>query len=147
MDWSDIARVVRHGGRDWLLERIADGTLRPFAHGLSLARDAGRVGNAPGSPRVKKCAFHGGLGCTIPETHRPATCNYYVCTDALEDGQRAEPGSGARALALHDDLVARFTAWDAVIDARIRARWPDGLVWDAPFLDALLEEFNRVVGR
>lgn len=143
MDWSDIARVVSHGGASWILDQIALGNLRAFDHGLSLRRVKEKVGDA-NSPRIQKCVFHGPRGCTIAETHRPATCNYYVCDHAIADGEKSVRGSGLEATRAHDRLVGLFAAWDAAIRERIQTEWPSGPPFDGPFLEWLHQTFVDV---
>jgi hypothetical protein len=121
--WSDIARVVVHGETEWLVAQVALGHLVPFEHGLSLLR---RV--EPGSSEAKKCVFHeDGKGCSIRPEQRPATCNYYVCDRALEDGAKL---GYARDVAKTQDvlehLVARFVAWDETLAERVRPEGSDG---------------------
>lgn len=139
-DWSDIARVVRHGGRDWLLARIAEGALVRIEHGLSVRRVKGRVLPTREAPRLAKCVFHDGRsGCTIDERQRPATCNFYLCDHALDEARRAGREGRAeadRAAAIHDALVNDFVAWDAQLAAEVRA-WPEEQRHTAAFLDWL----------
>lgn len=142
--WSDVARVVGHGGREWLESAVRRGDLVPFEHGLRLVRTPD-----PHEPAAKKCIFHRhGEGCTIAAERRPATCNYYVCDRALEDG---EAGGAAQTVAAareaHDDLVARFVAWDEALDAHVRTTSPEPRTIDAAFLDALWTVFARLQKR
>jgi hypothetical protein len=141
--WADIARVVHHGGRDWLLREIAAGSLVPFAEGLSLRRVKMRLTAERGAPRVAKCVFHeGGRGCTIAATQRPATCNYYVCEDVYREGERAGASAEVQtARAVHDDLVRRFIDWDEALTTYVRTSYPDGPPYDAPFFDDLAAVF------
>lgn len=145
-DWSDLGRVVTHGGLEWLLARVADGSLRPVEHGYALTRVKRRVLPTHGSPRLAKCVFHDGAsGCTIDPKQRPATCNFYLCDSALESRRRRE-GAEAEALArrVHDELVGKFTRWDAELDARVRAEWPLAERVSAPFLSWLGAQFERL---
>jgi hypothetical protein len=130
---SDIARIVAHGGRDWLLEEIGAGRLvaAPGNLWLVLPRTTRTM---PGSATpLAACVYLGETGCTIPHDRRSATCNYYVCEDALVAGGDAEP----QARAVLDDLVATFTRRDADLAAATAASWPNGHTFDAPFLDWL----------
>lgn len=138
LDWSDIGRILDHGGRDWLLSEIAAGNLRPIATGLSILRRKGRA-TADG-PVLMKCIYHQAQGCSIPHNRRPATCNYYVCDAALE-GPAAEV---ERARTLHDRLVHMFSRWDKLLARRIRTIWPAGPPYDEAFLDWLLAAFGEV---
>ncbi len=120
-DWSDLARVVRHGHGEWLRTRLAAGDLRVNDHGLTIHRPARRLTDAYGAPRLARCAFHDGrVGCTIGETQRPATCNYYLCDHALGDAD--DKVEAERARQVHDELVAAFVRRDEVLTARV-ARW------------------------
>ncbi len=141
MAWADVARVALHGGGEWLLEQVAAGNLIVFEHGLSLLRVKGRVGTDIKTPRIKKCVFHGPTGCTIAETRRPSTCNYYVCDKAIEEGEHAQRGTGVRAEREHDKLVSLFTRADASLQASIDAHWPAGVSFDPNFLEWLVERF------
>lgn len=147
--WADIARVVQHGGRDFLLAKIADGSLVPFEHGLTLKRVKARVTGDVRSPRVAKCIFHeGGSGCTITADRRPATCNYYVCESVYEKADReGHLDEVARARTNHDALVERFVAWDEALALHVKANYPDGVRYDATFLDALAETFAELRAR
>lgn len=146
MDWSDIARVVLNGGAQWLIDQIHAGRLKPFEHGLTLLRVKERAGDEA-SPRIQKCVFHGPSGCTIAETHRPATCNYYVCDRAIEEGEKEQAGAGTRATVVHDRLVAAFGAWDAEMTKRISSEWPSGPSFDMLFLQWLGRTFARLSDR
>lgn len=134
--WSDVARVVLHGGRDFLLHAIARGDLAPFEHGLRVARRGGAEG---------RCTFHDdGAGCTIATDRRPATCNYYVCEPALDDGATTgHAAEVARARSGTDRLVAELVAWDEALFVWTAER---GRAWDAPFLDALGAAFEALQG-
>ncbi len=138
--WSDIARVVAHGETEWLVAQVVLGHLVPFEHGLSLLR---RV--EPGSSEGKKCVFHeDGKGCSIRPEQRPATCNYYVCDRALEDGEKLgyerEVAKTKEAL---EHLVATFVAWDETLAARVQAEGSDGAWLSANLENAHLESLRQ----
>ncbi len=141
--WADIARVVQHGGRDFLLDAIAKKQLVKAPHGLTLTRVKGRVTEAYGSPRVAKCVFHDGkTGCTIAADRRPATCNYYVCSDVFEDATRDGLGTlVASATGAHAELVEKFVAWDERLDRYVRANYADDVPYNAAFFDDLAAVF------
>ena len=82
---------------------------------------------------LSACVYLGETGCTIPHDRRSATCNYYVCEDALVRGGDAE----AEARGVLDDLVASFTRRDAELAAEAAVAWPEGHAFDASFLDWL----------
>lgn len=130
---SDIARIVAHGGRDWLLEEIAAGRLVAAPGNLWLVLPR-TMRTMPSSPvPLAACTYLGMTGCTIPHDRRSATCNYYVCEDALREGGENE-GEGRRVL---EELVASFTRRDAELAAAVAVAFPGGHAFDAPFLDWL----------
>ncbi|MFT3773970.1 MAG: hypothetical protein QM820_52040 [Minicystis sp.] len=138
IEWSDVGRIVALGGKSFVLQRIAQGSLRPGARGLLIKRVPGPEGEP------LRCVFHGPTGCTIPPERRAATCNYYVCDDALTEGGEARGDSDAvKARRVLDTLVASFGGWDREIADRVAARWPEGPPWDEAFLDWLGEEFTK----
>jgi hypothetical protein len=130
--WADLGRIVCLGGRDWLLAELTAGRLYPCARGLAMKRvenpDAANTG------REKKCVYHGDGGCTIAHDRRSATCNYYVCDDAL--------GGDERARAVRDRLTADYGAWDLILAERVGD--PE---WSAAFLDRLGEDFALLTAR
>lgn len=130
---SDIARIVAHGGRDWLLREIAASRLvaAPGNLWLVLPRTV-RTMPAAKEP-LSACVYLGLMGCTIPHDRRSATCNYYVCEDALAHGGDGE-AEARRAL---DELVASFTRRDAELAKDVATEWPTGHAFDGPFLDWL----------
>ncbi len=95
-----------------------------------------------------RCVYLGAEGCSIPEDRRSATCNYYVCDEALAHGGEAEGDPAARAArAAHERLVDLYGRWDLEIGAEVRARWPGGPPWDAAFLGWLGEAYARITRR
>ena len=144
LDLSDIGRIVAHGGRDWLLEEIAQKRIMIGERWLSVTRPKRPL--VPGGPREAACAYHSANGCTIPHDRRSATCNYYLC-DAARDGDgedNTQSADSRRAREAHDELVAKFVAWDAEITRRLNATWPDGPTFDAAFLDWLGATFTEL---
>lgn len=138
VEWSDLGRIVSLGGTAWLLEQIAAGNLRPGGRALNIRR---READAAG-PR--RCVFHEGQGCTIAADRRSATCNFYVCDDALLQGGEARGDADAKAgREALDLLMAIHGRWDQEIADQVRATWPDGPPWDAAFLAWLGEEYSR----
>lgn len=141
VDWADIGRIVRLGGRDWLLEQIGLGRLRPGARGLLIERVQSREANAGVWPT--KCVYHGSQGCTIASDRRAATCNYYICEDALAFAGEAQGDRDAVAGRREfERLTERYGAWDLELGEAVAARWPGGAPWDAPFLDWVGERFG-----
>jgi hypothetical protein len=142
VDWSDIGRIVALGGRDWLLEAMAAGNLRPGPRGLLLKRIENQEANAGVWPT--KCVYHGPRGCTIAPERRAATCNYYICDDAFAVGgeNQGDPEAVAGREA-HALLMALYGRWDLEIMERVQERWPGGPPWDAGFLDWVEAKFSR----
>lgn len=130
--WADLGRIVTLGGRDWLLAELAEGRLYPCPRGLAMKRvDNPDVAN---TGREKKCVYHGERGCTIAHDRRSATCNYYVCDDAL--------GADERAREARDRLTETYGAWDLELAERLGT--PE---WNAGFLDRIGEEFRALSRR
>ncbi|MEJ7730524.1 MAG: hypothetical protein WKG00_15045 [Polyangiaceae bacterium] len=127
--WSDIARILDHGGRDWLRAETTAGRLVPNRRGLAVARVEGEGG--------ARCAFHGTRGCTLDPTQRSTTCNDYLCDDALADGARASPWLARRAGAAHRELAAIYARWDEEIGAAIGAPCWDGAAGEEAMLATL----------
>ncbi len=94
----------------------------------------------PATPGPKRCAYHGPAGCTIPPPRRAATCNYYLCDDALD----AVGHPAARARRALDTLVTLYGAWDRELAERVAARWSAGPPWDAAFVAWLAGEYERL---
>jgi hypothetical protein len=136
---ADVAWVVRSGGRDFLLEAIARGDLRPIPDGLAITR---RVRGDHG----EACTFFAPeQGCTIPHERRPTTCNHYVCDRALDDAQHDGHGEEvARTRAMLERLVPSLARLDAELQAGAKLLgYPERGV-DGPFLDALTALFERL---
>lgn len=141
IDLSDIARIVRLGGRDWLIAELAAGRLVRHERWLTILRR--KAVPREGGPRIATCAYHGPTGCTIAPDRRAATCNYYVCEEALSEGG----AEGSRARAVHAALVEDFTRWDAELQRRVDEAFPAGPAFeDAAFLDWLARTFEEVRG-
>lgn len=126
-DWSDLGRVVAHGHLDWLVAGLAAGRFTRIEHGLALTRVKGRVLPTREAPRLAKCVFHdGATGCTIDPTQRPATCNFYLCESALDEGAKSgQHADVAEARRVHDALVEQFVSWDQRLDERVRRQGDD----------------------
>jgi hypothetical protein len=144
VDWSDIGRIVTLGGRDWLLEQMSHGLLRPGPRGLLLKRVENDQTNAGVWPT--KCVYHGPQGCTIPPERRAATCNYYICDDAfLAGGENQDVPEAVAGREIHATLMALYGRWDLAIMDEVAELWPGGPPWDAPFLDWLGAAYGRHV--
>ena len=125
--WADLGRIVSLGGAQWLLDQLAGNKLYPCPRGLAIHRvdnpDVVTTG------RAKKCVYHGERGCTVAHDRRSATCNYYVCDDAL----------GGDAPTLRDALTDTYAKADLVLAARIAGR----VEWTLPFLEWLGAEWSK----
>lgn len=134
--WADVGRLVLGGGRAFLLEQIAARNLVPSARGLAVRRVRGRTTSL--APRQKKCVYHGAEGCTIAASHRPSTCNYFLCDDAYREAGEARGNPDAvAARRAQSALAALHTEWNQEIGEQIAALFPEGPAWDAAFLDWL----------
>lgn len=144
MDWSDLARVVAHGGRDWVLAQIAAKNLVSAARGLSLRRVKGLAGR--GGPRVAKCVFHDAeRGCTIAHDRRPATCNYYVCESVLEDAREVgREDAVTHARKVQAELIEAFVRWDEELDREILAAHGGSPTLDVAFLEWLSDRWRKL---
>lgn len=141
-DWSDLARVVVHGGAAWLVEQVAARRLVPVDHGLAIKREKRRVTASREAPRLAKCGFHdGGSGCTIEPTQRPATCNFYLCDAALAEGEHY---LAQAARTQHDRLVADFVRWDGLLHERVCTEWPPEERGSLAFFEWLGEAYQRL---
>ncbi len=144
VDWSDIGRIVTLGGRDWLLEQMAAGNLRPGLRGLLLKRVENREANAGVWPT--KCVYHGPQGCTIPPERRAATCNYYICDDAfLYAGENQGDEAAVFGREAHHLLMTLYGRWDLALKEMVEERWPAGPPWDAAFLDWVAAQYRKLV--
>jgi hypothetical protein len=123
---ADIARIVRHGGRDWLLGELQTGRIVAMGAWMILTRpaDAGA------------CVYLSERGCTIANERRPATCNFYVCESAL--GAGGESADVARST--RDQEESDYAQWDALLARLANERAPQGIVFDAATLDFLATE-------
>jgi hypothetical protein len=139
--WSDLARVVGHDGISWLEVQIACGNLVSVARGFSIRRVAanGREGSAT-------CVFHEeGRGCTIAPTQRPATCNYYVCDEALASGRLSNGAASIDATkSALADLLGQFVQWDTQMAAYVEAFYPGGPTYDRAFFEGLRSTFQSI---
>lgn len=123
--WADLGRIVTLGGAQWLLDELALEHLYPCARGLAIHR----VENPDmvNTGRAKKCVYHGARGCTVGHDRRSATCNYYVCDDAL----------AGDAPTLRDALTNTYAEADLILGARVVGR----LEWTLEFLEWLGAEW------
>lgn len=129
--WADIGRIVSLGGRDFLLGEIEAGRLRKTPRGLAIER-APANGDFPA-----RCTYLGEGGCALPPERRSATCNYYVCEDALALAEGEPDKRAARARGLNERLADVLGRVDLELSMRIDEVFPEGAPFDAAFLDWL----------
>jgi len=139
--WADIGRIVLRGGRDFLLEEIRQGRLLPSTRGLTIRR----VPASDGFP--ERCGYLGPSGCVLQPERRAATCNYYLCEDALAEAEKEEDPAAPRAREAGERLALLFGRFDLEIAEKIGERFPSGLPWDAEMLDWLGGEVGARVRR
>jgi hypothetical protein len=146
--------VVVRGGLEWLLAEFEARRLASTRDGAAIRERKWR--SRAGGPRVAACAYHDERGCTITPSHRPATCNYYVCDAALdaahegvpdevpESERRAAATDATRAHSLQAELAARFAEWDAALAAEVLKAWPEGPPFDRDFCTWLGARFEAL---
>ncbi len=139
--WADIGRIASLGGSDFLLEQIRLGNLRPSRRGLSIRRLDAEEGEDAWPAR---CVYLGKRGCILSPDRRSATCNYYICDDALAEGDEPE---AERARRVCEQLTEIYGTWDLEIQALVEERFPDGPAWDLPFLNWLGGALDIVCSR
>ena len=141
--WTDIGRIVRHGGRDFLLAEMREGRLSPSPRGLAIRR-------VPASADFPvRCTYlgPGDRGCILEPERRSATCNYYLCEDAFVLAEN-EGDSNMRSIRqAHDRIAELLGVCDLELSASVDERFPNGPRWDEAFLDWLANEFDAVMRR
>lgn len=143
LSFPDIGRIVLLGGKAWLLAELAAGSFIPSERGLLLLRVRRRT--ARGERRSSRCVFHGPSGCTIEASQRPTTCNSFLCDDAFaEGGERRGDPTALSARKIHVALSAQQARWTDLLAERAARAWPEGLPWDAAFLDWLGAEVEAL---
>ena len=138
--WADIGRIVRHGGRDFLLREMQEGRLLPCPRGLSIRR----VPASEGFPA--RCTYlEGDRGCVLEPHQRSATCNYYLCEDAfvLAEGEGDPLVVSARRA--HDRIADILGGCDLELSALVGERFPEGPPWDGAFFDWISGELERLL--
>lgn len=143
--WADLGRIVTLGGAAWLLDELRAGRLRPSPRGLAIQRVA--PAEIDGRAWPGRCVYLGATGCTILPERRSATCNYYVCDDALARGDAEGEAAAREGRAAHEVLEHCYGEWDREIGERVAATWPDGPTWDEAFLQWLSGEAQRLIRR
>ena len=142
MDLTDVARIAALGGSPWLVAEIAAGRLEPRGLGMRVTKRRGRTG--PTGPRLAKCVYHGDRGCTVPESRRAATCNYYVCESALAATDERDPVQGSRARAAHAQLQRDYERWEGILSREAAERFPEGAVFDDATLEWLAARWREI---
>jgi hypothetical protein len=139
--WADIGRIVRLGGRDFLLCEVQEGRLVPSPRGLSIRR----VPASDGFPA--RCTYlgPGDRGCVLEPHQRSATCNYYLCEDAFVLAEEERDPLVAPARKAHDRIADLLGACDIELSALVQERFPEGPSWDAAFFDWIAAEFEKLL--
>lgn len=127
---ADIARIVHHDGRAWLQGEVAAGRIVAKGSFMILTRPAGA------------CVYLGDEGCTITHEKRPATCNFYVCEQAVDGGD--DTADAARQT--RDRLERELAQRDADLLALLSQRAPNGIAFDEETLVFLGTEHARHAG-
>jgi hypothetical protein len=141
---TDLARIVKHGGRDWLVDELAAKRLVRAERGLGIARKKARISDARGAPRLTKCVFHGPSGCTIHETRRSVTCNMYICESALTEN-KTESELARTAREAHARIMSEQVRIGERLLSEMSAAFPEGPVFDAAFFDWLVFAYERAL--
>jgi hypothetical protein len=139
--WADIGRIVSLGGKDFLLAEVEAGRLRWTTRGLAITR-APANGDFPA-----RCTYLGEAGCVLPPERRSATCNYYVCEDALLLAEGEKDKLAPRARTMNERLADVLGRVDLELSARIDEAFPEGAPFDAAFLDWLAAEAETLFRR
>jgi len=141
---TDLARILKHDGREWLLAELASKRLEPSERGLSIRRTKARVSGERGAPRLTKCVFHGVTGCTIEHTRRSVTCNMYICESALTE-DKAESAVAGDIRDAHARIMSdQVRLGERLIEAMSKA-YPEGPPYDAAFFDWLVFTYEQAL--
>lgn len=135
--WADLGRVVLllgAAGRDFLLEELRAGRLFPSPRGLSMRRVPAE-GDFPA-----RCVYLGETGCVLSPERRSSTCNYYLCDDAVVLAQSEGDSRAIAAQNANENLAEILGRMDMELSSLVRELYPNGVVFDAAFLDWLAEQ-------
>lgn len=140
--WADIGRIVRLGGRDFLLAEIREGRLVPSPRGLFIRR----VAASEGFPA--RCTYLAGdRGCVLTPDRRSATCNYYLCEDGFVLAEQEGDPLVRTSRLVHERVADLLGQCDLELSALVTERFPEEIPWDAAFLDWLAAEFETLLRR
>jgi len=139
--WADIGRIVRLGGRDFLLGEMQRGHLVPSPRGLSICR----IPASDGFPA--RCTYLGpdDRGCVLAPQQRSATCNYYLCEDAFVLAEHENDPLVSPSRLAHDSVADFLGACDIALSTRVTDRFPAGPPWDEAFFEWLASEFGAIL--
>lgn len=137
--WTDIGRIVRLGGRDFLLAEMLAKRLVPSPRGLSIQRIAAN------DDFPARCTYLSPTGCVLEPRRRSATCNYYVCDEAFVLAEEAGDPSVPSARIAHERIADLLGQCDIELSARVDARFPDKPSWDAAFLDWIAAQLDELL--
>lgn len=137
--WTDIGRIVRLGGRDFLLAEIHAKRLVPSPRGLSIQRVPAQ-GDLP-----VRCTYLGLAGCVLEPRLRSATCNYYICEEAFVLAEEADESVVPSARLAHERIADLLGQCDIELSERVSERFSDKPLWDAAFLDWLAAQLEELL--
>lgn len=141
--WTDIGRIASLSGIAFLLGELESGRLKPSPLGLAIQRQAS--GELSGISMPARCIYLSKTGCVLEEGQRSATCNYYVCEEALNEGGSAKNIKKTRLA--YETLSTLYAQWDMELGKSVHSRYPQGPPWDRAFLMELKEAFERLCER
>lgn len=141
--WTDIGRIASLAGIDFLLTELEHGRLKPSPLGLSIQRQP--ASSLMDRAMPARCIYLGPAGCTLGEHQRSATCNYYICEEALAEGGPVKTMKQAKRA--HESLSAFYAQCDLELGQLVHSRHPDGPPWDRAFLVGLKEGFEQILRR
>lgn len=139
--WTDIGRIASLNGIAFLLIELESGRLRPSPLGLAIQRQA--PGELSGISMPARCIYLSKTGCVLEEGQRSATCNYYVCEEALNEG--GGPKHIQKTRRAYETLSALYAQWDIALGKSVHSRYPQGPPWDRAFLMELKEAFEELL--
>jgi hypothetical protein len=137
--WADLGRIVLLGGRDFLLDELKAGRLRPSKRGLSILR-------VPANEDFPaRCNYLGPKGCVLEPAKRSSTCNHYLCEDALTLAESEGDPSACIARNVTDNLAAILGRFDLVLAELIDELYPEGAPFDEAFFDWIAKQTDSLI--